>query len=125
MIYLVSKNIDVSGMNGIEGLSIADSRDLIRSWPVKQYDSETTGLNANLCDMTAMQFGYKNFSDNTSDQVVIDCKTVSPLDYKDILEHSYLIGHNIKFDIKFLYNYGIIPRNVYCTLICEQLLHLG
>jgi len=125
MIYVVSKDIDVSGMEGIEKISIADSIDLIKPWPVKQYDSETTGLNARLCDMTAMQFGYKDFKKSTSDQVVIDCKTVSPLEYKDILETSHIVGHNLKFDLKFLYNYGIVPRNVYCTLICEQLLYLG
>ena len=45
--------------------------------------------------------------------------------YKDILETKLLIGHNLKFDLQFLYNHKIIPRHVWDTMIIEQLLHLG
>ena len=57
--------------------------------------------------------------------MVVDTTTVSPLKYKELLENKYIIGHNLKFDLQFLYNYGIIPRKVYDTMTVEQLLHLG
>lgn len=76
---------------------------------------------AHLCDILCMQFG--NIEGDT--QAVVDTTTVSPLFYKDILETKYIIGQNLKFDLQFLYNYKIIPRKVYDTMIVEQLLHLG
>ena len=45
--------------------------------------------------------------------------------YKNILENTLIIGQNLKFDLQFLYNYNIVPRNVYDTMIVEQLLYLG
>ena len=68
-----------------------------------------------------MQFG--NIEGDT--QIVVDTTTVSPLIYKKVLEDKYIIGQNLKFDLQFLFNYRIIPRKVYDTMIVEQLLHLG
>ena len=76
---------------------------------------------ARVCDLLCAQFGNK--AANT--QIVVDCTTVDIRRYKDILENTYIIGHNLKFDLQFLYNYSIIPRKVYDTMIVEQLLHLG
>ena len=42
-----------------------------------------------------------------------------------LLENTLIIGQNLKFDLQFLYNYNIVPRNVYDTMIVEQLLYLG
>ena len=61
---------------------------------------------------------YKNVSG-------VDCTTVDIKLYKEALETKWVIGQNLKFDLQFLYNYGIIPRKVYDTMIVEQLLHLG
>ena len=58
-------------------------------------------------------------------QIVIDTSTTDIRKYKDFLESTYCIGHNLKFDLQFLYNYNIIPRKVYDTMIVEQLLYLG
>ena len=68
-----------------------------------------------------MQFG--NIEGDT--QIVVDTTTVSPLIYKKVLEDKYLIGQNLKFDLQFLFNYKIIPRKVYDTMIVEQVLYLG
>ena len=125
MIYLVGSNIDTSGESDITKVSVEESKQIMSKWPVRQYDSETTGLDPRICDLTALQFGYKDFHSGNSDQVVIDVKNVSPLEYKKDLEESYLIGHNLKFDEKFLFNYDIIPRRIYDTMICEQVLYLG
>lgn len=68
-----------------------------------------------------MQFG----SPDGTNQIVVDCSTIDPLLYKEVLESRYIIGQNLKFDLQFLYNYRIIPRKVYDTMIVEQLLYLG
>lgn len=121
MIYLVSGQQSLFELDGIRNISVEESIDKINEWPMVQYDSETDGKNPHLCNLLCTQFG----DIEGRDQVVVDTTTVSPLKYKDILENKYIIGHNLKFDLQFLYNYGIIPRKVYDTMIVEQLLYLG
>lgn len=76
---------------------------------------------ARICNILCIQFGNKS----KDFQIVVDCTTIDIMVYKDILESKLLIGQNLKFDLQFLYNYGIVPRNVYDTMIVEQLLYLG
>ena len=122
MIYLVTANSPLfNDEEDIQYISAKESIDIISKWDIVQYDSETTGRESRLCSILSMQFGNK--AGDT--QVVVDATTVSPLLYKDILETKPLIGQNLKFDVQFLYNYGIIPRKLYDTMIVEQLLHLG
>ncbi len=122
MIYLVSKTKTLFYTDTYRELSIEESLKLINSWgDMIQFDSETSGKDAHLCDILCMQFG-SIYGDT---QIVVDTTTVSPLLYKDVLESKYLIGQNLKFDLQFLYNYSIIPRKIYDTMIVEQLLHLG
>lgn len=125
MIYLVSNDIDVTSLDGVEKLTLEKSLDIISHWPVVQVDTETSGLDPHICKLTSMQFGYKNFSTGEHTEIVVDCNSIDPREYKYVIEHSYLIGHNLKFDLKFLYNYGIHPLNVYDTMVCEQTLYLG
>lgn len=123
MIYLVSNKI--SPPEGVESMSVEDSIAMVSKWPVVQFDTETTGLDARICNLTSMQFGYKNLETGEHTEIVVDCTSVDPKLYKHMIEHSYIIGHNLKFDLKFLYNYEIVPLNVYDTMICEQTLYLG
>ena len=125
MIYLVSDKIDVSGVDDIQKLTVEESLDIIAHWPVVQFDTETTGLDPHVCHLTSLQFGYKHFDTGEHNELVIDCSSVNPEEYKYVIEHSYLIGHNLKFDLEFLYNHNIVPLNVYDTMICEQTLYLG
>ena len=125
MIYLVSNSIDVSDMPDVKKLSVEDSFNMIRHWPVVQFDTETDGLDPHVNNLISMQFGYKHFDTGEQQVIVVDCKSIDPKEYKNVLENRYLIGHNLKFDLQFLYNYGIVPLNVYDTFICEQLLYLG
>ena len=76
---------------------------------------------ARICDILCIQFGNKS----KDFEIVVDCTTIDITIYKDILEGTLLIGQNLKFDLQFLYNHGIVPRNVYDTMIVEQLLYLG
>ena len=119
MIYLVSNNNNLETVH--TRISVQESLDILSSEKELQYDSETTGRDVHLCELLCVQFGFGH----GQVQIVVDCTTVDIMLYKDILETKLLIGHNLKFDLQFLYNYGIIPRNVWDTMIVEQLLHLG
>ena len=125
MIYLVSNDIDTSKMEGIEKLSLKESLDILTQWPVVQFDVETTGLDPHICKLTSMQFGYKHFQTGEHTEIVVDCNSIDPAEYKNAIENQYLIGHNLKFDLKYLYNHNIVPLNVYDTMVIEQLLYLG
>ena len=121
MIYLVSKQLDLFETDTYERLGIRDSLDMMESWNVIQFDSETSGRDPHLCKMLCAQFG----NDKADAQIVVDTTTIDLLKYKNLLESKLVIGHNLKFDLQFLYNYGIIPRRVYDTMIVEQFLYLG
>ena len=121
MIYFVSTQKELFDSDAYVMMTPEDSIKMMGSWSIIQYDSETEGRCPHLCKLLCMQFG----DIKGENQIVVDTTTVSPLLYKDILESKKLVGQNIKFDLQFLYNYGIIPRNVYDTMIVEQLLHLG
>lgn len=125
MIYLVGSSVPSGEGEEIRPLSVEDSLAMVRGWPVVQLDTETTGLDCHVCRMRSVQLGYKDFRTGESTQVVIDCSCVDITLFKDVIEKSYLIGHNLKFDLKFLYCKGIVPLNVYDTMICEQVLYLG
>ena len=121
MIYLVTQHPELYETDYYKIISVPESLNMLKQCQVLQYDSETTGLDPHLCTLLSAQFGNKRLGF----QMVIDCTTVSISLYKDILETTMLVGHNLKFDLQFLYNYSIIPRKVYDTMIVEQLLHLG
>lgn len=121
MIYLVTQQPELYETDYYKIISVPESLNMLKQCQVLQYDSETTGLDPHLCTLLSAQFGNKRLGF----QMVIDCTTVSISLYKDILETTMLVGHNLKFDLQFLYNYSIIPRKVYDTMIVEQLLHLG
>lgn len=121
MIYLVSEQPKLFESEYYKRISVEESLKLLNSTDVLQYDSETIGLDAHIGKLLCIQFGSRD----EDFQIVIDCQTIDILLYKDIIESKLIIGHNLKFDLQFLYNYGIVPLNVYDTMIIEQLLFLG
>lgn len=121
MVYLVTNNQALFESEFYTIISTEKSLDIINTWSVVQFDTETSGRNAHLCHLLCMQFGNKQ----ADIQIVIDCLSVSPQLYKNVLETKLIIGQNLKFDLQFLYNYGIVPMHVYDTMIVEQLLYLG
>lgn len=120
MIYFVSNQI--TAFTEFKQITVEESLTLIKSWGnLLQYDSETDGLDCHINRLLCIQIG----SCKSDEQIVIDAQTIDITQYKEILESNVLFGHNLKFDLKFLYNYGIVPLTVYDTMIIEQLLHLG
>lgn len=125
MIYLVSDRIDATGLQDIRAATVDECIEMISSWPVVQFDTETTGLDCHVNKLTSLQFGYKNFKTGKTTAIVVDCNSIEPERFKEIIEHSMLVGHNLKFDLEFLYNHRIIPLKLYDTMICEKTLYLG
>lgn len=121
MIYLVSRQQQLFDNPAYKTISIEESLQMMKDWKVVQFDTETSGVDPHLCTLLCAQFG----NDAHDAQIVVDASTVDIKLYKDILESKRCILHNAKFDLQFLYNYGIIPLKIYDTMIIEQLLHLG
>lgn len=121
MIYLVTQQQELFDRSEYSIISIQESLALMQDWNIIQFDTETTGRNPHLCKLLSMQFG----NDKGDVQVVVDCSTVNPKEYKSLLETKFIIGQNLKFDLQFLFNHSIIPTRIYDTMIVEQLLHLG
>lgn len=121
MVYLVTNERELFGRDDYKIISVGESLDMMKDWKHVQLDSETTGRDPHLCDFLCVQLG----NDRTDTRIVVDTSTVDVRLYKGLLESKLCIGHNLKFDLQFLYKYGIIPRRVFDTMIAEQLLHLG
>ena len=121
MIYLVTLQQSLFENKDYKVITVAESLDILNSWNMIQYDSETLGKDCHVGTLLLVQFG----SIDKSIQILVDCTTIDIKLFKVILEDKYLIGQNLKFDIPWLYNYGIKPRRVYDTMIVEQLLYLG
>lgn len=121
MIYLVTLNQELFEHEEYKVIGINESLSLLSTQNMLQADSETSGRDPHICKLLCFQLG----SIDKSWQIVIDCTTIDIKLYKDILESKYLIFQNGKFDLQFLYNYNIVPRKIYDTMIVEQLLYLG
>lgn len=118
MIYLVTENQSLENPR-YKIITVEESLDILKDWKLVQFDTETSGIDPHIAQLLCAQFG------NKEDQIVVDCLTIDILNYKNILQDKFIIGQNLKFDIQFLYNYEIIPKRVYDTMIVEQLLYLG
>lgn len=123
MIYLVTAEQKLFKSNLYEVISIDESLTLLYKFEnnIIQFDTETKGRDQHIGKLLTAQFGNKD----KSIQIIVDCTTINILLYKDVIENALLIGQNLKFDLPWLYNYGIVPLKVYDTMIVEQLLYLG
>lgn len=82
--------------------------------PLIFLDIETEGLDPMTCEMVTLQIR----TESGKSMITTDVGNVSLLRQK--LENNTIIGHNIKFDAKFLkYRCGITLKNVYDTYIAE------
>lgn len=121
MIYLVTGNLELFDNSEYKVISVSESLKMMNDWHKVQYDSETTGRDAHVNKLLCAQFGNKE----ANVQIVVDCSTINIRKYREILESKLIVGHNLKFDLQFLYNYDIVPLKVYDTMIVEQMLYMG
>lgn len=120
MVYLVTTQDNLQNL-GFVIISPSEAIDKMNSWKIIQFDSETDGRDAHVNDFLCVQFG----NDATDTRIVVDTTTIDIRLFKNLLESKLIIGQNLKFDLQFLYNYGIIPLHIYDTMIAEQVLYLG
>lgn len=121
MIYLVTNQQKLFKSDLYEIIGVDKCLSLLSSVPLLQVDSETTGRDSHINEVLCLQLG----NDAENFRIVIDTTTIDLKIFKSILEEKFLIFQNGKFDLQFLYNYGIHPLRVYDTMIVEQFLHLG
>lgn len=121
MLYLVTKQQELFESEVYKVIDELKALEMMKDWNLVQFDSETNGRDAHLCDFLCVQFG----NDKTDTRIVVDTTTVDVKLFKEVLETKRVIGHNLKFDLQFLYNYGIKPTKVYDTMVVEQVLYLG
>ena len=119
MIYLVTNNQNLWNRT-FKCISVKESLELLNSLDVVGVDTETSGIDPHLKELLLVQLGCYDF------QVVIDCRTVNILDYKEFLESNRLfLFWNAKFDLKFFLKYKIVIQNIYDGFLAEKLLWLG
>lgn len=121
MIYLVTKQQELFKSDLYEVISAYKSLEMMKTWKVIQLDSETNGRDPHINDFLSAQFG----NDDTNSRIVVDTTTIDIIIYKEILESKLCILQNAKFDLQFFYKHNIIIRNVYDTMIVEQILYQG
>ena len=117
MIYLVTKQ-DIS-LPDITICTVQESLDYLKDLEWVGLDTETSGFDPYTCKLYTLQLGDRDI------QYVIDLTTIDINDYKELLETKGLIGHNLKFDLRFLYHYRVIPTKVYDTFLGEKTSRLG
>ena len=105
--------------SGYSMATVQESLDYLKTLDVIGFDTETRGMDPYTKELLSMQLG-----DNEK-QFVIDCSTVNPKLYKELLETKELIMHNAKFDLRFLYYYQIVPTKIYDSFLVERILTTG
>lgn len=120
MVYLVTANKELFEAEEYKIIGVDESLSLLSPLSIVGLDTETSGLDPYTENLLSLQLG------NHDNQIVIDCTTIDILRYKDYLESDRLfVGWNLKFDLKWLYKYSIIPKKVYDGFLAEKLMWLG
>lgn len=84
-----------------------------------QLDTETKGKDPHKKKILSLQLGDSN------NQFVIDVRRINILLFKELIENKLIIGHNLKFDYKFLKKAGIILNKCWDTMLAECVLYCG
>ena len=120
MIYLISKQKSLFETDLYKEISFKDAKEYLWELKRQQFDTETMGLDVYTKPLLCYQLGHKE------NQFVFDQSSYSITLFKDMFESDReFIGHNIGFDLKYLYYYDIWPQHVVDTMLREQLIWLG
>ena len=120
MIYFVTNQMQLFESKNYKIIDVEESLRLLNTITIVGIDTETQGFSPFLKKLLLLQLGNRDF------QVVIDCTTVDVTLYKEYIESDRLfIGWNLKFDVRFLFYYGIVPKNLYDGFIAEKMRWLG
>lgn len=123
MIYLVSRNKSLFSSTKYSEISFNEAMEILSPLKVVQLDTETQGLECHSKPLLTIQLGCRE------NQIVFDWTTLTieeKLSLKQYLESERVfIGHNLQFDLTFLYKQNIWVKHIYDTMIAEQLIYLG
>jgi len=124
LIYIVTKNQVNKYGDTFEYVSWGAALSALRGSTYLFIDIETTGLNFLSDAILSIQV-----SDGKDDQYVFmtqdDAESI-PMLFDTLNSSKMLVGHNIKFDLKFLRTHGYHSTPpVYDTMLCEQILVNG
>ena len=123
MVYLVSKNKTLFESKLYKTISFDKALSILLPLKEVQIDSETSGLDCHTKSLLTLQLGC------TENQIVFDWTTLTLNEKRQLKEYiesdRLFIGHNLMFDLTFLYKYDIWPNHIYDTMIAEQLIFLG
>ena len=123
MIYLVSRNRNLYSPENYKDISFKEAMAILYPLKEVQLDSETMGLDCHTKALLTLQLGC------TENQVVFDWTTLTKEEKQELKEYlesdRLFIGHNLMFDLTFLYKQDIWPKHIYDTMLGEQLIYLG
>jgi DNA polymerase I-like protein with 3'-5' exonuclease and polymerase domains len=123
MIYLVDSNIHICHSEEYTQISFKEALEILEPLKEVQFDTETLGLDVHTKALLTVQLG------NSENQIVFNWQTLSLQDkeaIKEYMESSRLfIGQNLMFDLGVMYKQNIWIKNIYDTMVVEQLIYLG
>lgn len=120
MKYLISNQKNLFETDYYKEISFKDAKEYLWELNKIQFDTETAGLDVYTKPLLCYQLG------NRENQFVFDQSSYSISLLKDLFESDRkFIGHNLLFDLKYLYYYDIWPNNIIDTMLREQLIWLG
>ena len=118
MIYLVSRNKALFSPENYSQVDFDTALSILKPLTLVQLDTETEGLNCHSKGILTIQLG------NRDNQVVFDWTTMLAEEkeaYKNFMESDKLfVGHNLMFDLTFMYKQGIYPKHIYDTMSDED-----
>jgi DNA polymerase I-like protein with 3'-5' exonuclease and polymerase domains len=118
MNYIITKNR--SYFEKIGEYNYCSLEDMVLG-DVISLDTETTGLQPRNCDIFCVQLG-------TGDNNYIIVMYNDDYEFKDVVPYitgKTLIGHNILFDLGFMYKHSFYPEKVYDTMLASKILYNG
>jgi len=118
MNYIVCK--DKKPFMSIGEYNYCSLEDMILS-DVISFDLETTGLSPRNCDIFCAQLGTGK--DNYL--IVMYNNNYCFEDLIPYIKNKILIGHNILFDLGFMYKHNFYPENVLDTMLASKILYNG
>lgn len=116
MNYIITKNIET--FKSIGEYNYCNLEDMILT-KIIALDGETTSLKTFKGELFCIQIG------TGENNYLIDLETINIQDVIPYLEGKILVGHNIKFDLGWLYKHDFFPWKVRDTMIASQILYNG
>lgn len=118
MIYVIGIN-EVFTTEGIKRAEVEDVYEYFKTRSSMMIDIETSGKDPHSNKLISIQFGDRE------NQFFVDCRKIAILKFKKLLEEKECLGHNIKFEYKFLKKAGILIENLWDTMLAECILYAG